>query len=62
MTPDMIKAVDKIHGSQYSGITRLMFLKSQIGELIAHFFALLETDKKEQLWQYDKEKLFQAIH
>jgi AraC family transcriptional activator of pyochelin receptor len=60
MTPDMRKAVEKIHKTQYTGISRLMFLRSQIVELIAHFFAVLETNRDTDLRQDEKAKLFMA--
>ncbi|MBK8636158.1 MAG: helix-turn-helix transcriptional regulator [Saprospiraceae bacterium] len=60
MTPDMQNAVHKIMTTQYTGNTRQMFLKSQVNELLAHFFAFLATDKKESLSHEDKSKLFMA--
>lgn len=60
MTPDMQNAVHKIMTTQYTGNTRQMFLKSQVNELLAHFFAFLATDKKENLSHDDKNKLFMA--
>lgn len=60
MTPDMQNAVHKIMTTQYTGNTRQMFLKSQVNELLAHFFAFLATDKRESLSHEDKSKLFMA--
>ena len=60
MTLDMQLAVQKIFNTPYSGNTRLLFLKSQVNELLAHYFALLSSDKKNELNEKDKEKLFQA--
>ena len=60
MTLDMQVAVQKIFNTSYTGTTRLLFLKSQVNELLAHFFALLTTDKKADLSEYDKNKLFHA--
>jgi AraC family transcriptional activator of pyochelin receptor len=60
MSPDMQNAVQKIFNTQYKGDTRLMFLKSQITELLAHFFAFLAADKEENIKETDREKLFQA--
>lgn len=60
MTLDMQLAVQKIFNTPYSGNTRLLFLKSQVNELLAHYFALLSSDKKKELNEKDKEKLFQA--
>ena len=60
MTLDMQLAVQKIFNTSYSGNTRLLFLKSQVNELLAHYFALLSSDLKNELTEKDKEKLFQA--
>lgn len=60
MTLDMQLAVQKIFNTSYSGNTRLLFLKSQVNELLAHYFALLSSDKKKELTEKDKEKIFQA--
>jgi AraC family transcriptional regulator, transcriptional activator of the genes for pyochelin and ferripyochelin receptors len=60
MTLDMQLAVQKIFNTPYSGNTRLLFLKSQVNELLAHYFAILSNDKKTELNEKDKEKLFRA--
>ena len=60
MTLEMQLAVQKIFSTPYTGNTRLLFLKSQVNELLAHFFALLTSDKKTDLSEIDKNKLFQA--
>lgn len=60
MTPDMRIAVDKILNSQYKESIRLMFLKSQVSELLAHFFAMLTNPKEEIVNQGDREKIFYA--
>lgn len=60
MTLDMQLAVQKIFNTTYTGNTRLLFLKSQVNELLAHFFALLASGKKIDLSEIDKNKLFQA--
>ena len=56
----MQMAVQKIFNTTYTGNTRLLFLKSQINELLAHFFALLATEKKAAFSEKDKSKLFEA--
>jgi AraC family transcriptional regulator, transcriptional activator of the genes for pyochelin and ferripyochelin receptors len=58
MTLDMQNAVQKIFNTTYTGNTRLLFLKSQVNELLAHFFALLSTEKEDTV--VDKDKLFHA--
>jgi AraC-like DNA-binding protein len=60
MTLDMQLAVQKIFNTTYIGNTRLLFLKSQINELLAHFFALLTTDAKIDFSEIDKNKLYKA--
>ena len=60
MTLEMQLAVQKIFNTTYTGNTRLLFLKSQVNELLAHYFALLSSEKKNELTDTDKEKLFQA--
>lgn len=60
MTPDMQNAVYKIMSTKYTGNTRQLFLKSQVNELLSHFFAFLTTDKKETLSNQDRNKLFMA--
>jgi AraC family transcriptional activator of pyochelin receptor len=58
MNLDMQNAVQKIFSSSYSGNTRILFLKSQVNELLAHFFALLATDPDTRV--ADSDKLYQA--
>lgn len=58
MTLEMQNAVQKIFNTSYTGNTRLLFLKSQVNELLAHFFALLSTEK--ECMVSDKDKLFHA--
>lgn len=60
MTPDMQNAVCKIMTTQYTGIARQMFLKSQVNELLSHFFAFLAADRREYITSEDRGKLFMA--
>jgi AraC family transcriptional activator of pyochelin receptor len=60
MTLDMQLAVQKIFNTTYTGNTRLLFLKSQVNELLAHFYGLLMNDQKTDFSETDKNKLFQA--
>lgn len=60
MTLDMQLAVQKIFNTTYTGNTRLLFLKSQINELLSHFYGLLSSDQKSDFSEKDKNKLFQA--
>lgn len=60
MTPDMQKAVQKILSTPYSGSTRYLFLKSQVNELLSHFFAFLASCQEKDNVIPDREKLIQA--
>lgn len=60
MTPYMQDAVHKIMTTQYQGNTRLMFLKSQVNELLSHFFAFLASDRTEQISSAERDKLLEA--
>ena len=60
MNPDMQNVIQKILNTQYQGSTRLLFLKSQVNELLAHFFAFLATESKATITDADRDKLLQA--
>jgi AraC-like DNA-binding protein len=60
MTPEMKSAVSKIFSSTYRGASRLMFLKSQVTELLSHFIANINQEVKEQVSVQDQEKLYHA--
>ncbi len=60
MTSHMHNAVQKIMDTPYKGNTRLLFLKSQVNELLSHFFAFLASGKTENNNFTDTEKIFQA--
>jgi AraC-like DNA-binding protein len=60
MTPNMRTAVTKVFSNTYSGSTRTLFLKSQITELLAHFFAQLLENENGEISKADQEKLYSA--
>lgn len=62
MTHDMQNAVDKIFKTPYKGATRMMFLRSQVTELLSHFFALVSDPESHggNIKKQDREKLYQA--
>ncbi len=62
MTHEMQAAVDKIFRTTYKGKTRLMFLRSQVTELLAHFFALLAERPTEAVMvkEEEREQLYKA--
>lgn len=58
----MQNAVDKVFTNSYEGPTKAMFLRSQVTELLAHFFgkvSIVEEDNK-AIKQEDREKLYMA--
>lgn len=60
MNHHMQNAVDKIFNTTFSGNTRMMFLKSQVTELLAHFFAEISKPVKKTLKDPELEKLYEA--
>lgn len=58
MTPDIQATVAKIFKNKYTGTTRMMFLKSQVLELLTHFFAQISS--KETVNITEQAKLFKA--
>jgi AraC family transcriptional regulator, transcriptional activator of the genes for pyochelin and ferripyochelin receptors len=60
MTPDMKNAVAKIFACTYTGATRLMFLKSQVTELLSHFIGNCASESQQTVVDPDLEKLYQA--
>lgn len=59
----MQNAVDKIFTNTYEGAARSLFLKSQVTELLSHFFAKVSTmdkDNNTSIKDTDREKLYQA--
>ncbi len=62
MTSEMQVAVDKIFKTTYKGKTRMMFLRSQVTELLAHFFALLAEGPAESVVvkEQEREQLYRA--
>ncbi|MCG8576160.1 MAG: AraC family transcriptional regulator [Flavobacteriales bacterium] len=47
MTPEMQNAISKIFTTQLQGPERLLFLKSQILELLSHYFAQIGSSEKQ---------------
>lgn len=60
MTPDMKSAVAKIFACTYTGATRLMFLKSQVTELLSHFIGNCAGTSTQTFGDDEREKLYQA--
>lgn len=59
MTPEMLDAVDKIFSTKYQDATRLMFIRSQIMELLSHFFAIAANPGHTKKIE-NTDKLYQA--
>ncbi len=62
MNLDMQKAVEKICNTTYTGATRKLFIKSQVMELLSHFFAIISNKnwKENTIPKKEIEKLYQA--
>ncbi|MCR9250860.1 MAG: AraC family transcriptional regulator [bacterium] len=62
MNNDMLTAVDKIFTNTYTNKMRSMFLKSQVTELISHFFAIVadENSSEEIVNTDERKKLYEA--
>ncbi|RAW02923.1 helix-turn-helix domain-containing protein [Pseudochryseolinea flava] len=60
MPPTMQQAVQKILSSTYQGDMRVMFIKSQITELLAHYFYMLSTSTQEKINHRNNDKVLQA--
>ena len=63
MDHNMQNAVDKIFANTYEGPARSLFLRSQVTELLAHFFAKVSgsaKDKTKIIKDADREKLYEA--
>lgn len=60
MNPHMKTAVDKIFSTTFTGNTRMMFLRSQVTELLAHFFDELAKPDSVSLKNEDVKKVYEA--
>ena len=60
MSPDMQRAISKIFHTQFQNTTRLLFLKSQVLELLSHYFAQIAANSKPEINQAEIEKIHQA--
>ena len=60
MTPEMQSIVDQVFHSRYEGKAKMMFFRSQINTLLAHFFGELSLLTDETIPPGEREKLEQA--
>lgn len=60
INPEMQLAVSKIFSTTYQGAMRTMFLRSQVTELLSHFFAKLAAGPSDQIDPEEQKKLYEA--
>ena len=60
MTPEMQVIVDQVFNNKYEGKAKMMFFRSQITSLVAHFFGQLSMITEETIPEEEREKLLQA--
>ena len=60
MTPEMQAVVDQVFSLQYEGKAKMMFFRSQMTVLLAHFFGQLSAMKEEVVKDEEREKLYLA--
>lgn len=61
MAPEMEAAVEKMFNTTYQGRMRMMFLKSQVLELLSHFFAQMAEPIEQTAFKKEElQKLYQA--
>jgi AraC-like DNA-binding protein len=60
MTPEMQIIVDQVFHNRFEGKARMMFFRSQMTALLAHFFGRLSTMEEERISSIERDKLQQA--
>jgi len=60
MTPEMQDIVDQVFHINYKGKAKMMFFRSQMTSLLAHFFGQLSTIHDKPIPQVEREKLIMA--
>lgn len=60
ITPEMQTVVDQVFGLRYEGKAKMMFFRSQMTVLLAHFFGQLSSMKEEVVKDEEREKLYLA--
>ena len=60
MTPEMQSVVDQVFHSRYEGKAKMMFFRSQITALLAHFFGHLSVLSEEAIPADERERLQRA--
>lgn len=60
MSPEMQTAISKIFSTTFQETTRLLFLQSQVIELLSHYFACLNADPQPDMQQREMQLVQQA--
>jgi AraC family transcriptional activator of pyochelin receptor len=60
MTPEMFTIISKIFQNNYEGTAQVLFLKSQVTELLSHFFALLTAPENTKENEEDAKRIMLA--
>ncbi len=60
MTHEMHGVVDQVFNNRYEGKTKMMFFRSQMTVLLAHFFGYLSGMKEEIVKEEERQKLYRA--
>lgn len=60
MNPEMQTAIAKIFNTQFQSTARLLFLKSQVIELLSHYFTQISVDSKPAIKKEEIDKIHQA--
>jgi AraC-like DNA-binding protein len=60
MPPEMQSIVDQVFHSKYEGKAKMMFFRSQITSLLAHFFGQLSMISEKTIPQDERDRLLQA--
>lgn len=60
MSPEMLSIIDQIFNNRYEGKAKMLFFKSQITSLLAHFFGQLSILSEIGIPNDERERLLQA--
>lgn len=60
MSPAMLGILDQVFNNGYEGKTKMMFFRSQMTALLAHFFGHLASTKTSTIKAQEREKLYEA--
>ncbi|NLR94350.1 helix-turn-helix transcriptional regulator [Flammeovirga agarivorans] len=60
LTPEMQLTISKIFSNSFQGYSRLLFMKSQVLELLSHYFSKLEQTENIVMDEHELQKLYKA--